>query len=350
MNCVIPLSSSNTAKQFARFMILLHVVLAATLCAAQEGQQLTERRTLGFVGPVRSVLTAIERRNPDPRIEGRRKLIVQGMPDWIVFDTQGRRIEFASAFSKDRIVAISKCTFKADATKVCTDSTGQHQESRKQETTLANGTREVTYFAGPKIESREVTSFDEKGRTVAFRTYDSDGRLRSETLFSGDNETTTWKIYDGEGNTALDERTRVPDDGSRLDRWSYDSRGRLVWHLALNSEGALLSHWYDIGYRPKQSSSDSLGVCGPRFCVSYKFDELGSGLMEKVIQYTSGKGSLEPDCEEHFGFDGILDEKVEIRYARDNRGNWTSRSIFVWDATSNQMIEVEQDTRTIEYY
>src|ERR1700745_4025943 len=60
MNCVIPLSSSNTAKQFARFMILLHVVLAATLCAAQEGQQLTERRTLGFVGPVRSVLTAIE--------------------------------------------------------------------------------------------------------------------------------------------------------------------------------------------------------------------------------------------------------------------------------------------------
>jgi hypothetical protein len=72
--------------------------------------------------------------------------------------------------------------------------------------------------------------------------------------------------------------------------------------------------------------------------------------MEKRVEHTSGEGNPQLDGEEHYNFDGILDEKAEIKYTRDDRGNWTSRSVFVWDATSNQMIEVERDTRTIEYY
>jgi hypothetical protein len=31
-------------------------------------------------------------------------------------------------------------------------------------------------------------------------------------------------------------------------------------------------------------------------------------------------------------------------------GNWTSRSVFVWDPNANLMIEIERDTRAIEYY
>jgi len=61
-------------------------------------------------------------------------------------------------------------------------------------------------------------------------------------------------------------------------------------------------------------------------------------------------GNLEPDSEEHYNFNGVLDEKAEIKYTRDAHGNWTLRTVFVWDAPSNQMIQVEQDTRTIEYY
>jgi hypothetical protein len=277
--------------------------------------------------------------------------MIQGMPDWAVFDTQGRRVEIASASSRDRVEVISKCTFKADGTKVCTDSTGHHQESRRQETTLADGSREVTYFLGSKMESREVTRFDEKGRAVASRIYEGNGRLTSEdsTLLNDDDETTVSKIYDERGHVSLNQQTRVSGDKTRFDRWSYDSEDRLVWHLALNSDGQVLSYWYDVGYKPKMSSSDSLGVCRPRLCVSYKFDEQGSGRMEKSVEHTSGEGNL-LDGEEHYNFDGILDEKAEIKYARDDRGNWTSRSAFVWDATSNQMIEVERDTRTIEYY
>ena len=152
------------------------------------------------------------------------------------------------------------------------------------------------------------------------------------------------------GRIGLDEQTRESDDKTRFDRWSYDSEGQLVWNLALDGNGEVLSYWYKVGYKPSVSSSGSLGICRPRLCVSYKFDDDGFGRMEKTIQHTRGEGNLEPDSEEHYNFDGILDEKAEIRYVRDDHGDWTSRSVFVWDAASNQMIQVEQDTRTVEYY
>lgn len=350
MNCVIS-SSSNRRGFVTPCLVLVQLVFAAaTFSAAQPAQKWTERRNLGFEGPVQSVLTTVARPNPDPRPDGRRKLAIEVMPDWAVFDTQGRRTEFVSAFSRDRFEAISKCAFEADGTKVCTDGAGHRQESRQQEATLADGSRELTYFLDSKIQSRDVTRLDEEGRPVASRNYDGNGRLMSEdsTVHDGDDETTIWKIYDESGHVASNEQTRVSE--KRIDRWSYDPGGRLVWHLAVDGDGEVLSYWYDVGYKPKLSSSDSLGICRPRLCVSYKFDEQGSGLMEKSVQHISGQGNSQPDGEEHDGFDGLLDEKAEFKYVRDHHGNWTSRSALVWDAASNQMIEVERDTRTIEYF
>jgi hypothetical protein len=214
---------------------------------------------------------------------------------------------------------------------------------------LPDGSREVTYFHDSKVETREVTQFDQKGESVACRVYSSNGKLSSEELRlpNGDNES---KIYDDGGVVVSDERTRDSDDQKRVDRWFYDSEGHLVSSLAISSDGDLLSYWYNIGFKPKVSSSDSLGICRPRLCVDYKFDEQGSGRLEKVVQHTQGVGNLEPDSEEHFNFDGTLDERAEIKYTRDEHGNWTSRSVFVWDPGSNLMVEIERDTRTIEYY
>lgn len=345
------LSNGTTGCSLAlRLTLVLVFFAAAALSRAQEPQQWTERKNLGFKGPVRSALTTVERPNPDPRPNTRRKCFVEGTPDWAVFDTHGRRVEFASASSRDGFEVISKCAFEADGTKVCKDSTGrQLQESREQRTILPDGSREVTYFQGSKVLSREDTQFDEKGAAIASKVYRSDGKLSSEDLKlpNGDDE---WKIYDDNGLATLDWQTRESPDKTRFDRWSYDVEGRLVWHLALNRDGELLSDWYHTGYKPNQSASDSLGLCRPRLCVSYKFDDEGSGRMDKIVQHTPGEGNLEPDSEEHYNFDGVLDERVEIKYVRDNQGNWTARSVFVWDATSCQMIEIERDTRTIEYY
>jgi hypothetical protein len=334
------------------FLRLLSLLCLLTLfglpSGAQEPQHWTERRNLGFEGPVRSALTTVERPHPDPRSQAQRKLMAQANPDWAVFDLQGRRVEFASASSRDGFEAISKCTFQADGTRACTDSTGHTQETRR-ETTLPDGTREVTYLRGSKVDNREVTRFDEKGNAVSSRNYDNSGRLTSEnsTPPNGDDE---WKIYDENGRIVQYCQTRESNDKTRFDRWSYDLEGQLVWHLALNSDGELLSYWYKVGYKPMVSSSGSLGICRRALCVDYKFDEQGSGRMEKTVQHTSGESNLEPDSQEHYNLEGVMDERIEIKYVRDAHGNWTSRTVFVWDATSNRMIEVERDTRAIDYY
>lgn len=307
---------------------------------------MSERENLGFKGPVRSVLTTVARPNPDPRPETRRKLFVAGNPDWEVFDIQGRRIEFASASTPDGIAAITRCAYKPDGSNTCLSSAAQQQESGEQRTILPDGSREVTYFLGSKVTGRDVTQFDEKGTAIATRAYGSDGKLSSEsqTLPNGDDEL---KIYDEGGIAIFDLRTRVSENKHRFDRWSYDSEGRLVWNIAINNDGALLTYWYDIGYKPKVSSSDSLGVFRSHLWVDYKFDEQGSGRLEKTVQHTREDGSV---SKEHYGFDGLMDEKVEIEYACDPRGNWISRSVSVWDPGSNLMTEIERDTRTIVYY
>ena len=352
MKCFVELS-------FGRFFSYLIVVLlistylifVPTASPGQEAQHWTERSNLGFKGPVRSVLTTVKRLNPDPRPPAHRHLSALASPDWAAFDIQGRRTEFASTVNGERIEVISKCTFQLDGLEVCTDSTGHTQESRNQEVTLSDGTHETTYLLGSKVQSREVTSFDEKGHAIGSRNYDGDRRLTSEnsTQPNGDEE---WKIYDHDGHVVLDVKTHVSDDRTRFDRWSYDAEGNLIWHLALTGEGELLSDWYKIGYKSTISSSDSLGIVRPHLSVSYKFDEEGSGRLEKSVQHTSEECNcnLEPDSEEHYNFDGALDEKVKIKYIRDNNGNWTSRSVFTWDTKSNGMIEIEQDTRKIEYY
>jgi hypothetical protein len=324
---------------------------AASCAAAQDGGPWSERRNLGFKGPVRSVLTTAERPNPDPRPPAQRALFVPGGPEWFAFDSNGKRIEIALGSSGDQIVNISKRTsVKPDGTEVWTNSDGHTTESRKQEILLPDGSREVTYYANAEVTNRDLSRFDEKGRVVGFRSYDGKGNLTSEqsTVFSDAGEVNTWKLYDHEGRIAVQARTESRDDPSRIDRWQYDGEGRLGWHVAVNGSGELLTHWYKPGYQPKLSSSDSLGICRPGECVSYKFDE--EGRLQKTVKHSGGKAYAEPDSEEHYNAAGDMDEKVEIQYTRDVHGNWTSRSVFIWDAVSNQMTEVERDSRKIEYY
>jgi hypothetical protein len=347
---VRPLSARATKYDvLLRVFLVLIFFMSATPSSGQRARQWTERENLGLKGPVRSVATTVTKINPDPRPKTRRKLHVEGRPDWEVFDLAGRQIEYASASTPEGVIAITRCTYRGDGSRVCKGSDGKQQESREQRTIFPDGSQETTYFLGSKVLSRQVTQFDEKGRAVAVRAYRSDGKLNSVELKlpNGDDES---KIYDDSGTVVFDERTHTTDDQNRFDRWFYDSEGHLVWNLALSRDGELLSYWYKIGFKSKLSSSDSLGVCRPRLCVDYKFDEDGSGRLEKVVQHTEGEGNLEPDSEEHYNFDGILDERVEIKYVRDEHGNWTSRSVSVWDPDSNIMVEVEQDTRAIKYY
>src|SRR6185437_9325336 len=221
------------AKRNACTVFAIVTSLVAVDSGGQQTHQWTERENLGFVGPVHSVRTAVANPNPDPRSKTPHKLYIEGRADWTVFDSLGRRIEFASAADNEGVVAISKCVFKADGVKLCNDGIGQQQESTEQRATLPDGTREVTHFQNSRVESRELTQLDDKGEVVSFRTYLGNGRLSSEELKypNGDDE---WKIYDESGVVVSDARTRDSNDQNRIERWFYDSQGRLVWNLAIN--------------------------------------------------------------------------------------------------------------------
>jgi hypothetical protein len=321
-----------------RAVLVLVLFMATVLSRGQEVHQLTDRENSGLKGPVRSVRTTVAKPNTDPRPAKPPNLVVVEHPGWEVFDPEGRQI--ASGF---------KCTFEADGSKVCNDSKGQ-QVSREQRTILPDGSREVEakWFEDSKVDTREVTQFDEKGEFAGSRIYGDNDKLLTEDLRlpNGDYEL---KRYD-DGVLASDERTRTSDDQNRIDRWFYDSKGHLMWSLAISTDGDLLSHWYNIGFKSEFSFSDSLSTCRPGLCVNYLFDGEGSGRLEKVVQHTQGKGNLEPDSEEHYNFDGVIDERAVIKYTRDGHGNWTSRSVSVWDPASNLTVEIKRDTRTIEYY
>jgi hypothetical protein len=310
------------------------LALGAASCAgAQDVGPWTECRNLGFKGRVRSVLTTVERPNPDPRPPAQRALFVPGGPEWFVFDSNGNRIEMALGSSGDQIVNISKRTsVKADGTEVWTSSNGYTTETRKQEILLPDGSREVTYYANARVANRDLTRFDEKGRVVGFRSYDGKGNLNTEqsTVFNNEGDVHTWKLYDQEGRIVQQTRTESRNDQSRIDRWQYDGEGRPGWHVAVNGSGELLTHWYAPGYQPELSSSDSLGICRTGACLSYKFDE--QGRLQKTVKHTHGKAYGEPESEEHYDGAGDMDEKVEIQYTHDPHGNWVSRSVLVWDA------------------
>ncbi len=345
-------SISKRRTMLLRISFVHAIVAIAVLAAGQEAHPWAQREALGFKGPVKSVRTTIERPHPDPRPEGHRSLPVEGTPEWELFDAQGRRIEFGSAVSGDHIVSISKCRIESNAIQVCTDSTGAVSRARTEQTKLPDGSRETRYYNGSKLEERTVMRFDEKGRVLEARHYNSQGGLHSEdsNQFASNFETRTWKIYDPGGALAMHRVTEISEDPERVDDWEYDPQGQPVSHLAIDKDGALLSYWYRVGYKAKLSSSDSGSMCRPGLCVFYKFDAQGSGRLEKTVEYTRGEGNAEPDREEHCDFDGVLDEKAEIHYIRDNFGNWISRSVLVWDRHSNKMVEIERDTRKVEYY
>lgn len=342
------LSVSSRAR--ASYATLLTMFFAAALSWAQVDHQWTERENLGFKGPVRSARTTVTKVNPDPRLTGRsRRLFVERDADWVVFDQLGRRIEMASGATPGGVISITKCTFAADGSKICRNGSEEQVNAEEKRTKLPDGRLEVTFFYKSKKQNRQVTQFDEKGKAMHNWSYGEDDRLLSEDWTSPDGDQ-WWKVYDTNGTAMIHLRTRQSQKPERIERWSYDSDGELVWNMAVNGDGDLLSYWYRIGFKPKPPAIYSLGISRPGLCVDYNFDPEGSGRLDKHLRHVQGGSYLEPDSEEHYDFAGVMDEKVVMNYIRDAHGNWTSRSVFVWNSASNTMTETERDTRMIEYY
>jgi hypothetical protein len=332
------------------------LVIATASVVTVQGQQ-TDRAAFGFSGPVRSVRTTVTQLHPDPRPPNARKLVVPPVNSWSGFDVKGHRIE-SDCGNVDGEQKICKCTFDADRSETCVSATGNKTTTQWQDIKMPDGGRERVFvqhsYTGDSFyETREEIRFDSQGREVSTHEYVK-GKLylQKEITYGddGDSEMTDWKIYDEKDGLVIHLKTLISEYQTRFDRWAYDPEGLPAWHIALNDKGELLYHWYRTGYKPLRGSSDSLGIFGPELGAWYRFDDQGSGQLEKTVHHRSRGSNPVPYREEHYGFDGQLDEKIEIKYIRDRHGNWTSRTMLILDRTSNQMIEVERDTRVIEYY
>lgn len=328
--------------------LLMSIFAITTHSSGQQSQSQTDRLNLGFKGPVRSVLTVVERPHSDRHPERHH----QQAPGKAAFDIQGKRTAFALFDPMNQTKVIAECTLQQDGTEHCGDNNGQQQNTRQENRTLSDGRRETLFYRNDRVEFRSVLRLDDHGALISVRNYNSEGRLVSEQSVMRDSEgaTTTEKSYEGDPHTAVTLQTRISDDQKRFDRWWYNAQGHLLRHLALDGEGEVLSSWFDTGQEQKVSRFETWGICRPHRCVSYTFDENGTGRLAKTVEHIPGPGNREPENGEHYNSDGFLNEKIEIKYQRDASGNWISRSVLIWTPESNQVIEVERDTRTIQYY
>ncbi len=318
------------------------LLLSCSLAAQDHlpGDEQNDRTNLGLQGPVHSSLIVTTQVNPDPRDPKERHLYYFGGTPWLVFDTNGWIIESAAQLIDGKPQAVSK---------QARDEDGNYLESNARTETQGNCDRKETKrYRNGKLESHEVETYDEVGWTIRSESFYEDGRLSSETdyAFLDPLAFHESKSYAPDGTVQLHWKTRSDDPIGRLDFSQYDSNGRAVLTFtAINGE--VISKWQDPQW--KQFSPSVVWTHTSHFSVTFVFSETGE--LSRTVEHHEGREwATEPDDVLLYNSNGAFLEKIAYKYARDGHGNWTSRSVMVWDKGTNSMVEVQRDSRTLTYY
>ena len=72
--------------------------------------------------------------------------------------------------------------------------------------------------------------------------------------------------------------------------------------------------------------------------------------MGKMLFSSTGKAERMIGVKSEIKVGQQFESAIPADVTRVAHGNWTSRTVFVWDPSSNRMIDVERDTRTIDYF
>jgi len=321
------------------------VALALSCCVlvAQDhlpDEEKNDRTNIGLQGPVHTSLIVTAQVNPDPRdMKDRHVYYFTGTP-WQVFDRNGWVIESASQVIDGKPQAI---------TKQARDKDGGFPESGLRTETEGNCERKETkrYRSG-KLESHEIETYDELGWSIHSETFYEDGRLSSETdyTFLDPIAFHESKSYAQDGTVALHWASRSDDPIDRYDFSQYDSSGRTVLTFTtLNAE--IISKWRSPQWN--QSSPAIVRTRLSHFSTTFVFSETGE-LNRTVEDHEGRERAAAPDDALVFDGNGALVDKIVYEYTRDGHGNWTSRSVLVWDKQTNSMVEVERESRTLTYY
>lgn len=257
-----------------------------------------------------------------------------------MFDRSGWTIESAAEMVNGKPQSV---------TKQARDKDGNYLAAGLRTETQGNCDRKETKrYRNGKLESREIETYDELGWSIHSESFYEDGRLSSETdyTFLDPIAFQESKSYASDGTVQLHWASRSDDPIDRLDFWQYDSSGRtVVTFTVVNAE--FVSTWRD----PKWNQSGPAVVRTRLLHFSTTFGFSETGKFSRTVEHHEGREwATEPDDASFFDGNGALLDKIVYRYTRDGHGNWTSRSVLVWDRQTNSMVEVERDSRTLTYY
>jgi hypothetical protein len=323
--------------------LALLLVLCCRLLVAQDHQpdeEQNDRTNIGLQGPVHSSLVVTAQVNPDPRGPKDRHVYYFSGTPWLVFDRNGWTVESANQVVDGKPQSVTKQT---------RDKDGGYPESALRTETQGNCERKETKrYRNGKLESHEVEIYDELGWSIHSESFYENGQLSSETdyTFLDPLAFQESKSYGQDGTVQFHWAIRSDEPIDRLDFWQYDPNGRTVLTFtAINQE--VVSKWQDPQW--KQSSPAISRTRVSHFSTTFVFSETGE--LSRTVEHHEGRvRATEPDDALVFDGNGALLDKIVYKYTRDGHGNWTSRSVLVWDKQTNSMVEVERDTRTLTYY
>src|SRR5262245_51026094 len=129
----------------------------------------------------------------------------------------------------------------------------------------------------------------------------------------------------------------------------FDEKGNLLCILRVSGTSLVYSIILPEAKFPCHIAADA-NQESKRYMFSL-YPNGGAGqLFTRISTYADMKRFFEPDTVERLDASGSVIDKIAFRYEHDAHGNWTTRVISVLDPVTNDLIEIECDTRTITYY
>ena len=365
----------RVCRSCSLYLLALAMAMVTTVAGAQRSpcdlvpeQELpncrfTVRSNYALHGRVHTVRVITHELAPDPRTRPHNsgpKLSVHEPGVWIAFSSDGEIIENSGSLSKDgspisptrerkmveglKTVATSGPAddpgFLRTVQKFAPDGslieefTYQHEKMLShhvQERDSAMGsTEDSTYDTNGNITSHSSERDDKHGRVVELIVFDHD-RL---VLHQRD-------VYDERSDS---------DDGSALISRSWLDENDLQFREITLRDGQATSWWQrpDCGKLCEQTDGVGLNFSFD-YSIDYEFQSDGS-LLTTIEHHKGRYGDIDNDDAELLDQHGNIVEKIAFRYARDEMGNWTERTVSIFDPATRQMLDVRSDHRYLTYY
>jgi len=332
-------------------LLIRSVVVLLSMSLLARGPQ-DFRAQMGLKGPVHSILIRVEKLAPNPNPHdaknGLYDLPTNTYVDvgWLGFDSEGRIAETGTVQKDGTIAQVTHVHRDAQGneTERLTEVPGQAPITERTETSRLAGKVETRSYINGALSTRyDTTASAPETKNFETHIYGSDNQVKEQHTYEteGKSRIRTVRGADGEIKSKTIERHA----NGELERSEYDAMGKLIRTFRVK-DGKLTYAWQD----PEEKKPGRMATGPDGDGTSYTWLLLPGGQLETWAISHPHSRFFEPDDIQRLDSSGAVMEKLTFSYIRDAHGNWTSRSISAWHASTNATIEIERDTRAITYY